>query len=94
MIELTSVHGDIWGDSVGKLIFVVSEVIKNREFEDSTRQSALEIISTLAEQLPPMLRKEQEALKTQLFPAIAYMMTEVELAEDLEAWLEQEDVEL
>jgi len=37
MIELTAVHGDIWADSISKLIFVVSEVIKNRDFEDSTR---------------------------------------------------------
>ena len=57
MIELTSTHGDIWGDSIQKLIFVISEVIKNRQFEDGTRQSALEIIGTLAENIPPILRK-------------------------------------
>lgn len=37
MIELTSTHGDIWGDSIPKLIFVISEVIKNKQFEDGTR---------------------------------------------------------
>ena len=30
MIELTQTHPDIWKDSVDKLIYVVSEVIKNR----------------------------------------------------------------
>jgi hypothetical protein len=74
---LTSTHGDIWDDSVSKLVYVISEVIKNRDFEDNTRQSALEIIGTLGESLPPILRKNLEDLKTHLFPALAYMMTEI-----------------
>lgn len=37
MIELTQTHPDIWGNSVPMLIFVISEVMKNREFEDATR---------------------------------------------------------
>jgi importin-5 len=71
---------------------VVSEVIKNRQFEDSTRQSALEIITTLAENMPPALRKHQEELKTSLFPALAYMMTEID--DDLEGWLAEEETEI
>jgi hypothetical protein len=39
------------------LIFVVAEVIKNRDFEDSTRQSALEIVLALSENAATMLRK-------------------------------------
>jgi len=57
MIELTATHGDIWADSISKVIFVISEVMKNRSFEDATRQSALEIISTIAENMGAMLRK-------------------------------------
>ena len=37
MIELTASHGDVWGGCMAKLIFVVSEIMKNREFEDATR---------------------------------------------------------
>jgi len=37
MIELSEIHGDIWVDSVSKLIFVTSEIMKNKNFEDSTR---------------------------------------------------------
>jgi hypothetical protein len=94
LIELTNVHGDIWGDCVGQLIYVVSEVIKNRDFEDATRQSALEIVATLAEVLPPLVRKETDQLKNHMFPAIAFMMTEIEHADDLEAWYAEEDTEL
>ena len=94
LIELTATHGDIWGSSVQKLIYVISEIIKNRQFEEATRQSALEIISTLAENMPPILRKHSDDLRDHLFPAIAFMMTEVELADDLPAWFALEDTEI
>lgn len=57
MIELTQTHPDIWADSVNELIFVIAEVMKNREFEDATRQSALEIVLALSENASAMLRK-------------------------------------
>ena len=62
MIELTATHGDIWTDSISKVIFVISEVMKNRNFEDATRQSALEVISTIAENMAALLRKKQDDL--------------------------------
>lgn len=62
MIELTQTHPDIWADSVTELIFVVAEVMKNREFEDSTRQSAFEIVLALSESAAPMLRKYPDVL--------------------------------
>jgi hypothetical protein len=40
------------------------------------------------------LRKHNSDLNDHLFPAIAYMMTEVEHEDDLEAWYEEEDTEL
>jgi hypothetical protein len=36
---------------------VISEVMKNRDFEDETRSSAMEIIATLAESMATLLRK-------------------------------------
>jgi hypothetical protein len=50
-------HGEIWADTLPKLIFVVSQIMKNRDFEDATRQSALELVNTLAENLATLLRK-------------------------------------
>ena len=62
MIELTNSHGDIWTDSIPRLLFVVSQIMRNREFEEGTRQSALEIISTCAESMPGTLRKNLKDL--------------------------------
>lgn len=94
MIELTQSHGDVWADCMPKLIHVVSQVMRHTEFENATRQSALEIITTLAEGMAGILRKHADALRTEFFPALAFMMTEIEHADDLEAWLEEEDTEL
>jgi hypothetical protein len=37
-------------------MFVCTEIMKNKDFEDSTRQSALEIIQSLAEENPKMFK--------------------------------------
>ena len=94
MIELTQLHGEIWTSCIPKLIFVISQVMKNRDFEDATRQSALEIMNTLSENNASALRKQQKDLNDHLFPAIAYMMTELTNADDLDAWFAEEDTEL
>ena len=94
MIELTATHGDIWKDCLPKLIGVVSEVIKHKDFEEATRSSTLEIITSLAENMAALLRKNMTELQTQFFPAIAQMMTELEHADDLPAWYAEEDTEL
>jgi len=49
----------------------------NKDFENSTRQSALEIISSIAESMPNMLRKQTNELKEHFFPALFKMMLEV-----------------
>jgi hypothetical protein len=57
MIDLTQTHGEIWAKVIAKLIFVVSQIMQNKDFDNPVRQSALEIISTLTEEMPTMLRK-------------------------------------
>lgn len=71
MIELTATHGDIWRDCLAKLICTVSEVIKHKDFEEATRSSALEMITSLAENMASLLRKQTEQLKSQFFQALA-----------------------
>jgi len=56
LIELTQTYGTIWKGCIGKLIFVCAEIMKNSDFEWATRSSALEIISTLAEENAKLLR--------------------------------------
>ncbi len=77
-----------------KLIFVVSQIIQNKSFEDSTRQSAIEIISSLAEAIPQLLRKMQGDLKTHLFPSLMHMLAQPIHPDSLQEWNEQEEEEI
>lgn len=77
LIELSSSYADIWAESKNKLVFVCSEIMKNKDFEDSTRQTALEIITTLSEENPKILKNLGSKIQTDLFPAIAIMLTGV-----------------
>ena len=56
LMEITQNYGEIWSKCAGKLIYVCSEIMKNKNFGISPRQSALEIISTLAESNAKILR--------------------------------------
>lgn len=71
----------------------MSEIMKADNFEAATRQSAVEIISTLAEEMASMLRKQAESIKEHLFPAIFQMIAEPDLQQELEEWYVQENVE-
>jgi hypothetical protein len=94
MIELTQTHGDLWEGQTSQLINVVSQIMKNRDFDDETRSSALEIVVTLSESMATLLRKNPADLKAQFVPALAFMMTEVEMADDLEGWLQEQELDV
>ena len=94
LIELTQNHGEIWNQDAAKLIYVVSQVIQNKNFENETRQTALEIISTLAEDQGALVRKHGADLKQNLMPAIAHMLSEVDDQDDINAWANKTEEEL
>ena len=75
MIELAEAHATVWKDCIPKLLFVISSVMKNNDFEDKTRESAVEVIVTMAEYRSPLLRKHAKDMKEHFFPALAFMMT-------------------
>lgn len=54
----------------------------------------MEIVLALSENASTMLRKFTDPLKDNLFPAIAYMMTEVDYADNIDGWYELQDEEL
>ena len=64
----------------------MSQIIQNKSFEDSTRQSALEIIGSLAETMATLLRKHSNDLKQNLFPAVIHMLAQPIHEESLEEW--------
>jgi importin-5 len=85
MVELTMAHAEIWKSSIAKLLFVTSQVAVNKNFEDGTRRSAVEIVLSLSQEMPAPLRKAEE-MKTQFFPTLVSMLEEVE--EDNETWVD------
>ena len=84
-------YGELWNQAGEKLIFVISEVMKNKDFENSTRESALEIIVSVAESHPKLLKDNVEAMKIQFFPSLCVLMTKIEDDDDLEAWFEVDE---
>ena len=69
----------------------MSEIMKANTFEDATRQQALEIISTMCESNAFLMKKYQGKLQSEVFPAAVVMLTQVEIEDDLEAWMETPD---
>ncbi len=70
--------------------------MRTESFESSSRQSSLEIISTMAESSPKMLRDQLKSLQDNFFPAIALMMLrkDIETQKDLEQWAEEAEEEI
>ena len=56
LIELTNLFGEIWSACGQKLIYICAEIMKNKDFEDGTRESALELIASVAEAHPKLLK--------------------------------------
>lgn len=94
LIDLTSSFADIWSGSKEQLLFVCSEIMKNKDFEDATRQSALEIIQTLADENPKMLKGMAAKIQSDFFPALAMMLTCCSHQDDLQEWAEEPETEV
>lgn len=69
--------------------------MKNRDFEENTRLSAMELITTVSEtQGKKLLKDNQDQIKNLYFPALADIMTCLEHQDDLEEWLKIEDEDI
>ncbi|CAG8626806.1 8999_t:CDS:10, partial [Acaulospora morrowiae] len=68
--------------------FAIS-IIKDESFEDGTRQTALELLLTLSETSPSMMRKVPDFC-SQIIPISLKMMTELD---DTEEWYTTDDLE-
>lgn len=68
--------------------------MKNDEFEDNTRQSAMEVITTLSETTRKQVKDNIDPMKEHYFHALALLMTKVEHQDDIEEWykVEGEDI--
>ena len=93
MIDMAEFHQEIFKDYGTVLVDVISQIMLNKDFEDGTRSNAKEILLSLADKAPAMVRKI-ENVKTQFYPALFEMITEVPFADDLKAWAEENEEEV
>lgn len=63
-------------------------IAKDKSFDDRTRQTALELLLTLSEAAPPMIRKLPNFAQ-EIIPVAMEMITDIE---DDETWYTTEDV--
>ena len=88
MVELTSIHSELWKDCVGQIVEIASQIMGTAQFEDGTRAVALEIVISLSQHIPAQLRKS-DVTRTVLFPTFFRMMAELD--DDVDTWLETRD---
>lgn len=92
MIDMAEFHQEIFKDYGTVLVDVISQIMLNKEFEDGTRSNAKEILLSLADKAPAMVRKI-ENVKTQFYPALFEMITEVPFADSIDEWAEEKEEE-
>ncbi|KAI8917831.1 hypothetical protein PhCBS80983_g00962 [Powellomyces hirtus] len=89
LIELGDAHPKALRNVVPQLIQFTTELMKNEELEMSTRQTALEMMMTLAEAAPAMMRKHTQFCQT-LVPILLEWMGHME---ESESWFTSDDID-
>ncbi|KAF9129600.1 hypothetical protein BGW39_004001 [Mortierella sp. 14UC] len=89
MIELAEHSPRLFRHVIVDVLPFMIEIVKKKELEDRTRQSALELLLTLAECAPGMVRKVPDYTTT-IVPVALEMMTELEEDED---WYSTDDLD-
>jgi Importin repeat len=82
---LTDVNSKIWQSHIESIVSVICEIAKQKTFESNTRESAVEILLTIANRSPAFLRKS-ENFKTQFLPLVFELLLEIDNLNDLEKW--------
>ncbi|KAF9428919.1 hypothetical protein BGZ94_000530 [Podila epigama] len=77
LIELAEHSSRLFRGLVPNVLAFMIEIVKKKDFEDRIRQSALELLLTLAECSPALVRKVENYAST-IVPVALEMMTEIE----------------
>ncbi|KAG0008239.1 hypothetical protein BGZ80_003661, partial [Entomortierella chlamydospora] len=95
MIELAEHSPRLYRHVLITLVPFMLSIIKNTHLEDRTRQSALELLLTLAECSPNMIRKSAPDFAATLVPVALELMTELGEDEDEEnqEWYTTDDLD-
>lgn len=88
--NLTESYPKLWKNHVEVLINVICEILKQTSFSFITRESALEIILTLANKTPAFLRKSQN-FKNLYLPLVFELLLDIDHVNDIDAWNKDTD---
>ncbi len=92
LIELGEVFPKTYRPILAQLIPFMIELMNNTALEKSTRQTALELLLTLSENAPGMMKKQQ-GFSQALLPILLSWMHDAEDLEDDPEWYTTEDVD-
>lgn len=88
MIELGDSAPKLFRPVLPNVLTVMVSISKDKSFEDRTRQTALELLLTLSEAAPPMIRKLPNFAQ-EVIPVAMEMITDID---DDESWYTTDDV--
>lgn len=92
VIELADMAPKMFQPHLGIILLFCVDVAQNKEIEDTARMSALELLSTLADEAPNMCKKEPEFSEKLIYSCLM-MMTEVgEDDDDGAEWNNEDDL--
>ncbi len=92
--DLAEAKGKFWKDHLDALITVVCEIAKEQSFGSEIRETALEIIYSLAKGTPVNMRKSK-VLKSVFIPLVFQLMCDLDNVNNIPSWTSSnEDAEL
>ena len=83
LVDLSQSVPEFFKETAADLVLVVGDIVRNDEFEDSTKSQACEVILNLTEAMPAVLRKVDQ-VKTTFWPALVQLLAKCE--DDAETW--------
>ena len=94
LIDLAEVASKMFKPLFNNLVTFCITVIQDKELEDQTRQNALELMATFADQNPQMCRKDP-SYTTEMVTQCLSLMTDVGMDDDdAEEWNASEDLDI
>lgn len=93
LIDLAEVYPKMFKPYFPTVVQFFIECLKNKNLDNSSRQSSLEFLVTFSEGAPIMCTKDENYAKSVVYECLSFM-TEVgvEEGDDLNEWLETDDV--
>lgn len=89
LTNLTEKEPSIWDKYLSDIFVICSQIITATKFSGQTRSEAIDLILIIAENKKKEVRRLEE-MKSQFFPALLQMMTEVDFKDDLAGWIADE----